>query len=889
MPSLRNSGVGPEAEHPEYAGQYRLEARLGSGGMGVVHLARSSSGLLLAVKVIHAEFAQDPEFRGRFRQEVAAARRVSGAFTAPVVDADPDAGRPWMATLHIPGPTLSDHVKRNGPLAVGEVRRLAAGLAEALRDIHRAGVVHRDLKPGNVLLAADGPKVIDFGISRPSDSEMRTETGKLIGTPPFMAPEQFQRPREVGPAADVFALGSVLVHAATGSGPFDSESPYIVAYQVVHDDADLSGVPAELAPLIESCLAKDPADRPTPDALMELLRTDAPPGAPLGTGLPGGPVAGGPVADGPVAGGLLPGGSVPGGPVAGGLLPGGSVPGGLLPGGLVPDAAAAGAATAGAAAADAAPADGVVPDGPVPCVRIPEQRQPAQRQPAPPGPERLAPERLSAEQLAPEQLPPVRAEAAPPRAETTHVRASVPVEHPAENSADGPADATGPRAGAPEPPAPEATTPRTPGTPGTPTGPRRPARSRARRWPLWAALALVVTGAGVYAGVRALAPGGDGQDPALQTRPSHVGRADFHPWRTALVERPQGHDAEMPFCTAGSGAVFCGQPGVPAARLDPDTGHPAWRRTDSHGRGENAAKFAASPTPPVLSGGLLYVFSADGKQLSALDPSAHGKGATRWTKDVSAYEGQTRIVGNRVLLTAADGTVTALDSATHRQRWHKRFSGHHLPLFSSFGDAHTAYAAENTPDGTATQVTAIDPADGSVRWSRQLPGTLAAAGTGTSGALYLTATDPKFTFRTTAVVRYDPATGRTRRLPLAAPLDQAAAVVHGESVYLLAEGGALQAVGSHTWDTETSVSRGSAPVVSGNRLYFTAADGRLLAVDTRNGGLLGQTPPRLDGRRHNGYLQMLPAPQVDAPHDRIYAAAPNGTVFAVAAGDPAAW
>lgn len=780
MPSLRSSGVGPEAEHPEYAGQYRLEARLGSGGMGVVHLARSSSGLLLAVKVIHAEFAQDPEFRGRFRQEVAAARRVSGAFTAPVVDADPDADRPWMATLHIPGPTLSDHVKRKGPLAVDEVRRLAAGLAEALRDIHRAGVVHRDLKPGNVLLAADGPKVIDFGISRPSDSEMRTETGKLIGTPPFMAPEQFQRPREVGPAADVFALGSVLVHAATGSGPFDSDSPYLVAYQVVHDDADLAGVPAELVPLIERCLAKAPADRPTPGTLMELLRTDAAHGA----------------------------------------------------------------------AADDVAADDVA------AVRIPEQRQREQRQP---------------EQVPPEQHPPVWAEATPPPAETPHVRVPPPVESPAEGTAGNPAETGNPT------------------DTGNPTGARHPTRPRSRRWPLWAALALVVTGAGAYTGVRALTPGGSGPDPALQTRPSHTGRADFHPWRTTLVERPEGHDAEMPFCTSGSGAVFCGQSGVPAARLDPDTGRPAWQRTDHRAQGKNAAEFAASPTPPVLSGGLLYVFSADGKQLSALDPSADGRGATRWTKDVSGYEGATRIAGNRILLTAADGTVTALDSTTHRQRWHTRFPGHHLPLFSSYDDAHTAYAAEGTSDGTATQVTAIDPAGGTVRWSRRLPGSLALAGTGTSGALYLTVTDPQFTFRTTAVVRYDPATGHTRRLPLASPLDQVAAVVHGESVYLLAEGGALQAVGERKWDTETSVSRGSAPVVSGDRLYFTAADGRLLAVDTRNGGLLGQTPPRLDGRRHNGYLQMLPAPQVDAPRGRIYAAAPNGTVFAVATGDPAAW
>ncbi|WP_046734595.1 serine/threonine-protein kinase [Streptomyces humi] len=273
MTPQRNTGAGAEAELPEYAGHYRLESCLGSGGMGVVHLARSTSGLKLAVKVVHAEFAKDREFRGRFRQEVAAARKVSGAFTAPVVDADPEADRPWMATLYIPGPTLSEHVKRNGPMPPAQLRRLMAGLAEALRDIHRVGVVHRDLKPSNVLLAEDGPKVIDFGISRPKDSELRTETGKLIGTPPFMAPEQFRRPREVGPAADIFALGSVLVHASTGRGPFDSDSPYVVAYQVVHDEPDIAGVPEELAPLVLRCLAKEPEDRPTPDELMRELRS----------------------------------------------------------------------------------------------------------------------------------------------------------------------------------------------------------------------------------------------------------------------------------------------------------------------------------------------------------------------------------------------------------------------------------------------------------------------------------------------------------------------------------------------------------------------------------------------------------------------------------------
>ncbi|WP_217235047.1 serine/threonine-protein kinase [Streptomyces sp. AC555_RSS877] len=275
MAPQRNTGAGAEAELPEYAGHYRLESCLGSGGMGVVHLARSTSGMKLAVKVVHAEFAKDPEFRGRFRQEVAAARKVSGAFTASVVDADSEAERPWMATLFIPGPTLSEHVKRNGAMSPAQLRRLMAGLAEALRDIHRVGVVHRDLKPSNVLLAEDGPKVIDFGISRPKDSELRTETGKLIGTPPFMAPEQFRRPREVGPAADLFALGSVMVHAATGRGPFDSDSPYVVAYQVVHDEPDLTGVPETLAPLVLRCLAKEPEDRPTPDELMRELRSVA--------------------------------------------------------------------------------------------------------------------------------------------------------------------------------------------------------------------------------------------------------------------------------------------------------------------------------------------------------------------------------------------------------------------------------------------------------------------------------------------------------------------------------------------------------------------------------------------------------------------------------------
>ncbi|WP_369169364.1 PQQ-binding-like beta-propeller repeat protein [Streptomyces sp. R28] len=260
---------------PSEVGGYRIEDRLGSGGMGVVYLARSDSGRRLALKVVHAQYADDDEFRTRFRREVAAARQVSGAFTAPVVDADADAPRPWMATLYIPGEDLGSHVRRHGPLPLPKLRELAAGLAEALRDIHRAGMVHRDLKPANVMLADDGPRVIDFGISRATEfaaQDVLTQTGRVMGTPPYMSPEQFFSPQDVGPAADVFSLGSVVAYAATGHGPFDSPSPYETAVRVVDGTPELDDVPPELLPFVHLCLEKHPKSRPTPDELLGLLR-----------------------------------------------------------------------------------------------------------------------------------------------------------------------------------------------------------------------------------------------------------------------------------------------------------------------------------------------------------------------------------------------------------------------------------------------------------------------------------------------------------------------------------------------------------------------------------------------------------------------------------------
>ncbi|WP_055565632.1 protein kinase domain-containing protein [Streptomyces atriruber] len=257
---------------PEEIGGYPLEARLGSGGMGTVFLARSASGRPVAIKLIHQQFADDEEFRIRFRQEVAAARRVSGAFTAAVIDADPEAEHPWMATAFIEGHTLAQRIAKQGPIGGAELRRLAIGLTEALRDIHRAGVVHRDLKPSNVVLSPEGPRVIDFGISRAADQQTLTMTGRVIGTPPFMSPEQLQTPRGVGPRSDVFSLATLLVYAATGQGPFDADSPYMTAYQVVHEPPSLGEVPGKLRQVVEPCLAKDPADRPSADELLVRLR-----------------------------------------------------------------------------------------------------------------------------------------------------------------------------------------------------------------------------------------------------------------------------------------------------------------------------------------------------------------------------------------------------------------------------------------------------------------------------------------------------------------------------------------------------------------------------------------------------------------------------------------
>lgn len=264
------------ANDPRAVGEYRLQARLGAGGMGRVFLGYSLAGRAVAIKVVHPELARDQAFLRRFRHEVAAAQAVSGAFTAPVVATGLDDDPPWLATVFVPGPSLDDAVARVGPLPEAAVWKLAAGLVEALRAIHAANLVHRDLKPQNVLLAADGPRVIDFGISRALDATVMTATGMVIGTPSFMSPEQAQG-APTGPESDVFSLGCLLAFAATGAGPFGDGTPATLLYRIVHAPPVLDRVPVRMQDLLAGCLAKHPAQRPPLHQLAYAISAQAPP------------------------------------------------------------------------------------------------------------------------------------------------------------------------------------------------------------------------------------------------------------------------------------------------------------------------------------------------------------------------------------------------------------------------------------------------------------------------------------------------------------------------------------------------------------------------------------------------------------------------------------
>ena len=349
------------ANDPRSVGEFQLRARLGAGGMGRVYLGYSPAGRAVAVKVVHSELARDAEFRHRFGREVAAARAVGGMYTAPVVAAGLDDDPPWLATAYVPGPPLADVVARHGALPELAVWRLGAGLAEALRAVHACGLVHRDLKPANVLLAADGPHVIDFGISRAFDGTQLTAVGMVVGTPGYMSPEQAEGAL-VGPASDVFSLGCVLAFAASGNAPFGGGSAASVLYRVVTGRPDLTSVPEKLREVISGCLAKDPKQRPELAALGAMITRAGPAVTATPTsfwpaevaevieGATAAPASLTPAA----ASGMTDAGLVGTGRTGGGLPGAGPASGSSVAGAAVAGAAVAAGAPSGSAAVDAA-------------------------------------------------------------------------------------------------------------------------------------------------------------------------------------------------------------------------------------------------------------------------------------------------------------------------------------------------------------------------------------------------------------------------------------------------------------------------------------------------------------------------------------------------------
>jgi serine/threonine protein kinase len=275
MPEVGWAVDGLEADDPGQIGSFRLLGRLGAGGMGRVYLGTSPGGRKVAIKVVHPQFAGDPEFRRRFTREVEAARQVGGFHTALVVDADPGADPPWMATAYIPGPSLAAAIAQRGPLDEAGTRELGAALAEGLAAIHACRLIHRDLKPSNVILADDGPRIIDFGIAKGAGATALTGSSAVIGTLQYMSPEQLQG-QELTPPSDVFALGTILACAATGRHPFDAPTTPAVITRILSDPPSLGPLAGELRDIIAECLAKEPHSRPSPADLLARLSPPAP-------------------------------------------------------------------------------------------------------------------------------------------------------------------------------------------------------------------------------------------------------------------------------------------------------------------------------------------------------------------------------------------------------------------------------------------------------------------------------------------------------------------------------------------------------------------------------------------------------------------------------------
>ncbi|MEU1004163.1 protein kinase domain-containing protein [Streptomyces tibetensis] len=828
---------------PAQVGGYQIEDRLGSGGMGVVYLARSASGRRLAIKIVHSQYADDDEFRARFRREVAAARRVSGAFTAPVVDADADAAHPWMATLYIPGADLGTHVREHGPLPLPRLRGLAAGLAEALRDIHRAGVVHRDLKPANVMLAEDGPRVIDFGISRAAEfaaSDALTQTGRVMGTPPFMSPEQFASPQEVGPAADMFSLGSVLTYAATCRGPFDSPSPYETALRVVEGEPDLTGVPDELLPFIRVCLEKHQKSRPAADELFTLLREGGTPGTLTvpGTGAPR------PVRPWP--------GARPTEPVGTAWPDAARTERGTTSHAL--PAEADGGADGAAADAAYGGVDGGAADAAYGGVR------------------EVADGGLDDE---------VR--------DGTHAgRGEAPRGGPGRPRPDRTPTAE------PQPPDdPAGTRPPGPGTrsPGPGTRPPRPGRTRSRRRHgllLISAAAAVALAAIVTTTLTLIRDHDRPPSSTAKVADPPQGGADlpagWEPW-VATAKAPAGSegglagtDTSFKGCSVVEASLVCAGSDLMATRFGLADGRNTWSRP-------------VDPTPDGASGdegaligtgdGRVYAYgSEDAEGTSGVGSSytvyalAAGSGKELWRTPTGSGETARVPEAPQGAATAvSEGVITfygsqgdqyaLLDAKTGKVRWRQ-------PEPQTRGDCVLDAAADRayllcttrTDDEKAAETTVaqIDPATGKARWTVEAEGTLQLLGRH-RGRLVLA--DGYSSARGLVLIDVASHELTVRRLAKPRPEGSRAYLARG-TVYFTRSSGGVRAVapltGRTLWESNSTLERQGPPAASATRVYFASPSGRLAALNASSGKVEDTRDGRDDGGRVDSILVTSGAP-----------------------------
>ncbi|MEU5268037.1 PQQ-binding-like beta-propeller repeat protein [Streptomyces hygroscopicus] len=791
---------------PESIGGYALVDRLGSGGMGVVYLGRSASGRQVALKLVHEQYAQDEEFRTRFQQEVAAARRVSGAFTAPVVDADPEADRPWMATLYVPGRTLSEVVRKDGPLDGRELRTLGLGLVEALRDIHRAGVVHRDLKPANILMAEDGPRVIDFGISRAADSQTLTVTiGRVLGTPPFMSPEQLRSPRGVTAASDVFSLGSLLVYAARGSSPFESDSPYLSGYQVMYEHPTLDGVPEPLLGIAERCLAKEPDARPGLDELHRMLRTlpDFPAAEPVSDEGAEGPSAGagraerrdageasaeGPSAEGPSGKGRPDSGATAGAEAIGdtGTAGGTRTADGTGTAGGTRTAGGAGTATGTAIAGGTEAIGGTG---------------------------------------------------------TTTGTGTAPGTGTIDRT--GAASDAGTAAAEERPPAAPALDDPDNGDDADDSKRTRPGRGARRRLVVsTAGVALAVAGVTVAAAVFApdtTVSSGPTSATASSQRPASL-PAGWRPWRTNLrveAEGPPLNYQEAGCASDGGRNLYCGGNGFTVAKVDAATGRVLWR----WGSRPQSAR------PIGVRDGTVYTYresEAGLRWVVALDAATKRQ---RWERRISGTASVRLFRGGVLTMSPETGALVAYGPSGTRL-WQSPQAYGKFCEPTALADAPYALCSPVTSDDLAAEgpydLLRLNPSDGTQRELTTLPRKTLTLGAIRGKPLFAVAKTAKEVYDSgyerpyNALVRVDPRTGRTTRIPLRRSVLGTPTLLGGV-VYFVRTNGTVTAVsadsGRELWQRATETESLSAPVLSKRygQLYFTNRFGRLLALKVNDG------------------------------------------------------